>query len=96
MTKEKIKCTYCKSNNYIKTGKRKTKSRKYIQRYRCLNCDRRFMNIDKSFRMRHSVKIIDKALKLRKTGLSYGQVSKKLNIPISRQSVMRWDKKFNK
>src|SRR3989338_9135413 len=50
----KIICSMCKSENIKKDGKRKTENRGLIQRYKCLECNKRFVLDDGFFRMRNS------------------------------------------
>jgi len=52
-------CPKCNSNKIKKDGKRKTNNRGKIQRYRCKECDFRFVIDDGFYRMRnHPNKII--------------------------------------
>ena len=39
----KINCPNCKTENIKKDGKRKTENRGLIQRYKCLECRKRFI-----------------------------------------------------
>lgn len=88
-----IKCNYCNGKNIIKHGRRFNKCNKKVQRYECKDCHRKFMKRDITFRMRHSKYKINRAIKLRKQGLSYGQMKKHIR-GISRTTLMRWCKKM--
>ena len=92
--KYKIRCPYCDSILFIKRGLRKLK-RKKIQRFKCLECHKTFSRINIDKHMRNSKQMIKKALKLRKTGLSFQQIADQLNNKVSRQTIYKWCKKFH-
>ena len=73
-----ISCRYCKSTRIIKKGKRKTKQRGSIQRYKCRDCNRRFV-IDNGFhRMRNNEKKITLCLDLYFRGISLRRLQEHL------------------
>jgi transposase-like protein len=60
----KIICPKCKSEHIKKNGKRKTENRGKIQRYKCLDCGKRFVVDEGFFRMRNSKQKITQAIDL--------------------------------
>jgi len=65
MTMEnKIICPSCEAEHIKKDGKRKTANRGLIQRYKCLECNKRFITDDGFFGMRNSPQKITCALDL--------------------------------
>ena len=63
-TEVKNICPNCKSELIKKDGKRKTENRGLIQRYKCKECNKRFVIDDGFFRMRNHPKKITCALDL--------------------------------
>jgi transposase-like protein len=90
-------CVLCCSYNVIKSGKRKTVARGRVQKYTCLDCNRKFSFYNQlDYRMRYPKKTIQQALDLRKEGLSLAQISKKLGNKIPRQTIRNWLGKYQK
>ncbi|MDP7181959.1 MAG: hypothetical protein QF811_05690, partial [Candidatus Woesearchaeota archaeon] len=50
---KKVSCSKCSSDNVKKDGKRKTQYRGKIQRYKCRECNFRFVIDEGFFRMRN-------------------------------------------
>jgi len=82
-------CTNCGSINVIRNGKRYAEN-KTVQRFRCLECNKKFIFSD-ALRMRNPIDKIEKALKLRKEGLSFAQIANKVK-GVSRETIFRWDR----
>jgi hypothetical protein len=97
---EKIKCSNCKSEHIKKDGKRKTENRGFIQRYKCLECSKRFVQDDGFFRMRNSPQKITCALDLFYNGVSTRKVQShfKAFFPhnASNVSIYSWIVKYSK
>ena len=77
-TENKIICSYCKSEHIKKDGKRKTKNRDLIQRYKCLDCKKRFILDDGFYRMRNNPNKITLCLDLFFRGISTRSIQKHL------------------
>lgn len=88
------RCLNCGSWRVIKHGTRKSIDRGDIQRYGCLDCDWKFTQKTKEYRMRHNKEVIDKILKLRRDGKTYSQIAEEIGNVMARQSVMRILHKF--
>jgi len=88
-----MKCPICKLTHITKRGFRYNKTTGKIQKYYCKDCDKKFI-ISINYRMRHRKSAIDKALQLRREGNSYSQVCEKMNIKISRKTIMKWVLKY--
>ncbi len=69
-----IRCVYCKAQNNVKWGTRKTENRGVIQRYKCLSCKKRFTNDDGFYRMRNSEEKITAGIDLYFSNLSSRKV----------------------
>lgn len=69
-----IKCMFCKAQNYIKKGFRKTENRGKIQKYKCLDCNKYFTNDEGFYRMRNSEEKISAAIDLYFSNLSSRKV----------------------
>lgn len=97
---ETIKCSNCKSEHIKKDGKRKTENRGFIQRYKCLECSKRFVQDDGFFRMRNSPQKITCALDLFYNGVSTRKVQShfKAFFPhnASNVSIYSWIVKYSK
>ena len=93
-----IKCIYCKSQNYIKKGIRKTQNRGNIQRYKCLECNRLFTNDDGFYRMKNHESKITSAIDLYFSNLSSRKVRNhfRKHYPhnASHQSILNWCRKY--
>jgi len=93
-------CSKCKSRKIKKDGKRKTENRGLIQRYKCLECGRRFVVDDGFFRMRNSPQKITQAVDLYFRGASTRGVQGHLCMffphNASNVSVYAWILKYSK
>ena len=69
-----VKCCFCKSQNFIKWGKRKTEHRGLIQTYKCRYCNKRFTNDEGFYRMRNPQDKITQAIDLYFSNLSSRKV----------------------
>ena len=88
-----MKCYHCNTDLNIKRGLRYNKNLN-IQRYYCKVCEKSFTSYKNRYiRMRNDKEVIDKALELRKTGLSYEKIAKQIN-KVSRQTIFKWRKKY--
>jgi len=91
------KCPYCKSKRIVFRGYRyNEKTDKHLRL--CRNCDRKFTQRDKFFRMRFSKEEIQKAVSLYKKGYSSAEVVKNLKrqrIKVSRWTVITWYRKYS-
>ena len=99
-TENKIICSYCKSEHIKKDGKRKTKNRDLIQRYKCLDCKKRFILNDGFYRMRNSAGKITLCLDLFYRGVSTRKIQEHLNAfyphNSSWVSIYEWIIKYSK
>ena len=93
-----IVCPTCKENKTKKDGLRSTEHRGKIQRYRCKNCNHRFVVDDGFFRMRNNEKIITMSIDMYISNLSSrkmrNQLSRHLNTKISHMSILDWVRKY--
>src|SRR3989344_4215085 len=91
-------CSFCSSENFKKDGLRKTEYRGKIQRYRCKNCNHRFVVDDGFFRMRNNEKIITMSIDMYISNLSSrkmrNQLSRHLNTKISHMSILDWVRRY--
>lgn len=91
-------CIFCKSRNYAKWGKRKTKDREMIQTYKCKNCRKRFTIDDGFYRMRNSEKKITQAIDLYFSNLSSRKVRnhfrRHLEHNASHVTVLDWCRRY--
>lgn len=71
-------CRYCKSTKIIKKGKRKTRERELIQRYKCKDCKKRFVLDEGFFRMRNDERKITLCLDLYFRGISLRRLQEHL------------------
>jgi Insertion element protein. len=69
-----LKCPYCKGEEVIKRGWRKTKLGKK-QRYLCRGCNRRFVEDDGFKRMVYPGEVISEGISLHQRGLSFAKAS---------------------
>jgi len=97
---KKVICPNCKSENIIKRGKRKTENRGLIQRYKCKDCNKRFVIDDGFFRMRNSKKKITLCLDLFYRGISTRKVQEHLQAfyphNSSNVTIYNWVTKYAK
>jgi transposase-like protein len=75
---KKVSCPSCNSNKLKKDGKRKTKNRGKIQRYKCKNCELRFVLDDGFYRMRNHEKKISLCMDLYYNGMSFRKIQEHL------------------
>ena len=91
-------CPVCKSNNLRKDGIRHNKNQD-IQRYKCIDCKKRF-SVNLGFeKMSATPKIITSAMQLYFTGESYRSIEKFLNLQgtkFSYVAIYEWVKKYTK
>lgn len=92
-------CPNCNGKNIIKSGKRKTERGK-LQRYKCKECNFRFV-IDKGFsKMKHTPRAITLSMDLYFKGISYRKICDHLkqfyNVKVNQTTTMRWIKKYLK
>lgn len=66
----KVICPNCKTKQTKKDGKRKTENRGFIQRHKCLECNKRFVIDDCFFKIKHKREVITACLNLYMNGLS--------------------------
>jgi len=96
----KILCPECKAEYLKKDGKRKTENRGLIQRYKCLECGKRFTLDDGFYRMRNSPQKITQAVDLFYRGASTRGVQGHLAMfyphNASNVSVYNWVVKYSK
>jgi len=96
---KKVCCSKCKSHHIKKDGKRKTENRGLIQRYRCKECNYRFVEDDGFFRMRNSEKKITLCLDLFYRGVSTRKVQEHLQAFYPHNShnttIYRWVVKYS-
>lgn len=96
----KICCPKCKNQQIKKDGKRKTQNRGLIQRYRCKNCNYRFVKDEGFYRMRNNPKKITLCLDLFFKGISTRQIQQHLNAFYPQNShysnIYRWVVKYSK
>lgn len=94
-----ITCPFCKSENIVKWGIRKTQYGS-VQRYACRSCDHKFI-MDKGFyRMKNGPKTITLTLDLYFKGLSQRKIADHLkqfeNVSVTQPTILNWIKKYLK
>jgi transposase-like protein len=75
---KKVSCPSCSSNKIKKDGKRKTKNRGVIQRYKCKDCRLRFVLDDGFYRMRNHEKKVTLCMDLYYNGMSFRKIQEHL------------------
>lgn len=75
---KKVSCPSCDSKKLKKDGKRKTKHRGEIQRYKCKNCKLRFVLDEGFYRMRNHEKKITLCMDLYYNGMSFRKIQEHL------------------
>lgn len=97
-TEVKNICPHCKSELIKKDGKRKTENRGLIQRYKCKECNKRFVIDDGFFRMRNHPKKITCALDLFYRGVSTRKVQEHFQAfyphNSSHKTIYKWVVKY--
>ena len=92
-------CPKCKTENIKKNGKRKTENRGLIQRYKCLECRKRFVIDDGFFRMRNSPQKITQSVDLFYRGASTRGVQGHLTMfyphNADNSTILRWIIKYS-
>jgi transposase-like protein len=95
-----IICPECRAESIKKDGKRKTENRGLIQRYKCFECNKRFVVDDGFFRMRNSPQKITQAIDLYFRGASTRGVQGHLGMffphNASNVSIYAWVLKYSK
>ena len=98
--KEKIICPYCKKNNIVRRGIRKTQNRGIIQRYFCKDCNKRFVIDDGFFKMKNAPQKVTLCLDLFYRGISTRKVQEHLQAfyphNSSNVSIYKWIVKYSK
>ena len=93
-----VTCLKCNSNQIKKDGKRKTNNRGKIQRYRCKDCNFRFVIDDGFYRMRNNPNKITAGIDLYYKGVSLRKVQEHFQAfyppNSSHMSVYRWIVKY--
>ncbi|MBU2640129.1 MAG: DDE-type integrase/transposase/recombinase [Nanoarchaeota archaeon] len=96
---KKVSCSKCSSNEIKKDGLRKTQNRGKIQRYRCRNCNFRFVIDDGFYRMRTNENKITVGIDLYYKGVSLRKVQEHFQAfyphNSSHMSVYRWIVKYS-
>ncbi len=99
---KKVSCPKCGSNNIKKDGKRKTQNRGRIQRYKCKECNFRFVLDDgfySFYRMRTNENKITAGIDLYYKGVSLRKVQEHFQAfylaNSSHMSVYRWIVKYS-
>ena len=96
---EKIKCPYCKKENIVRRGQRKTQNRGLIQRYSCQDCGKRFVIDDGFFKMKNAPQKVTLCLDLFYRGVSTRKVQEHLKAfyphNSSWVSVYKWIVKYS-
>jgi len=97
---KKIICSKCKSEHIKKDGKRKTDNRGKIQRYKCKECNKRFVEDNGFFRMRNNPQKITCALDLFYRGVSTRKVQEHFDAffphNCSNKTIYKWIIKYSK
>lgn len=93
-----VKCIFCKSQNYIKKGYRRTQNRGRIQKYFCRDCKRYFTADMGFYRMRNSESKITSAIDLYFSNLSSRKVRnhfrRHLEHNASHITILNWCRKY--
>jgi len=93
-----IKCVFCKGQNFIKKGWRKTENRGNIQKFKCLDCGKYFTNDAGFYRMRNSEAKITAGIDLYFSNLSSRKVRNHFRRHwehnASHVSVLDWCRKY--
>jgi putative transposase len=96
----KIKCRFCKSENIIKKGFRKTKNLGKIQKYFCKNCNKFFVEDNGFLKMKNSPQKVTLCLDLFFKGISTRQIQQHLQAfyphNSSHMTIYRWIVKYSK
>jgi len=94
----KVKCIYCKFEDNVKQGFRKTENRGKIQKYYCRDCKRYFTADTGFYRMRTSETIITLSIDMYLSNLSSrkmrNQLRRHFQTKRSHQTVLNWVYKY--
>jgi len=95
-----VKCRFCKSEDVVKRGWRKTQNRGKQQRWLCNSCSKSF-TLDLGFwKMKNNENLVTQAIDTYYENLSSRVVKRNLNkyavTEISHQSVLNWVRKYAK
>jgi len=97
--KNKIKCRYCKSSNFVKQGFRRTENRGKIQKYYCKNCRKHFTQDNGFYRMRTNPKTITLSIDMYLSNLSSrklrNQLKRHFQIKVSHITILDWVRKYS-
>lgn len=95
----KSKCIYCKSENYVKQGYRKTEHRGKIQKYFCKDCKKYFTADMGFYRMRFSAETITLSIDMYLSNLSSrkmrNQLKRHFGMKVSHITVLDWVRKYS-
>ncbi|MFH1803246.1 MAG: DDE-type integrase/transposase/recombinase [archaeon] len=98
LSENKIKCRYCKSENFVKKGFRQTENRGKIQKFFCKECNRFFTNDEGFFRMRYSHTTITLSIDMYLSNLSSrkmrNQLKRHFNTKVSHMTILEWVRKY--
>ena len=93
-------CPYCDSKRSKKRGFRKTQNRGKIQRYECLDCNKRYVKRDGFFRMKNDSNKITMCLDMYYKGISLRKIQYHLGVFLphnsSHMTILRWIRKYSK
>jgi len=98
LSEKKIKCRFCKSENFVKKGFRKTENRGKIQKYYCKECNKFFTDDEGFYRMRYSAQTITLSVDMYLSNLSSrkmrNQLRRHFSIKTTHQTVLNWVRKY--
>ena len=99
MENNKIKCRFCGSKNFIKKGFRKTQNRGKIQKFRCNDCSKFFVNDEGFIKMKNTPQKITLCMDLFFRGVSLRKVQEHLQAfyphNSSHMTILRWVRKYS-
>jgi len=97
--KDEVKCIFCKSQNFIKKGKRKTQNRGKIQKYLCRECGKYFTQDEGFYRMRYDNKTISMSVDMYLSNLSSRKMRNQLKRhflnKVSHVTILDWVRKYS-
>jgi len=97
--KNKVKCLYCKNENTLKQGYRKTQNRGKIQKYYCKNCHKFFTQDEGFYRMRYSSQMITLSIDAYLSNLSSrkmrNQLKRHFQLKVSHVSILNLVYKYS-
>ena len=93
-----MKCIFCKSSKVVLNGTRK-RNLCVKQSYLCRDCFKQFVEPDGFERMRHSSKVIVRAIHMHQDGMSLSKIENHLRqhdgIRVTRMTISNWEKKYS-